>query len=154
MREYIAEHPRADELTAPLWPSRKNGGGNRPKGKRYAVPFDWTQPIAMGTFGDTIFKPALESVGLPARPGVRIHDLRHTSLRDDALDGGYALHAGVKLGHSTFTLTFDTYGDWIPEEDGGAANLLQTRPLRLLVKLRRGFLRGRTWLRSVGVGAG
>lgn len=28
------------------------------------------------------------------------------------------------LGHSTFTLTLDTYGDWIPEEDGGAGNSL------------------------------
>jgi len=26
------------------------------------------------------------------------------------------------LGHSTFTLTLDTYGDYIPEPDGGAAN--------------------------------
>lgn len=25
-------------------------------------------------------------------------------------------------GHSTFTLTLDTYGDWIPEEGGGALN--------------------------------
>lgn len=28
------------------------------------------------------------------------------------------------LGHNTFTLTLDTYGDWIPEEDGGAGNNL------------------------------
>ncbi len=28
------------------------------------------------------------------------------------------------LGHSTFTLTFDTYGDDIPEQDGGALNML------------------------------
>lgn len=26
------------------------------------------------------------------------------------------------MGHSTFTLTLDTYGDWIPEEDGGVLN--------------------------------
>lgn len=30
----------------------------------------------------------------------------------------------VSLGHGTFTLTLDTYGDWIPEEDGGARNNL------------------------------
>jgi hypothetical protein len=36
------------------------------------------------------------------------------------------------LGHSTFTLTLDTYGDWIPEQDGGAANTLPepTTPAR------------------------
>jgi hypothetical protein len=28
------------------------------------------------------------------------------------------------LGHSTFTLTLDVYGDYIPEQDGGAANTL------------------------------
>ncbi|MEZ0051515.1 hypothetical protein ABIA30_002523 [Mycobacterium sp. MAA66] len=28
------------------------------------------------------------------------------------------------LGHSTFTLTIDTYGDYIPEQDGGAMNTL------------------------------
>jgi integrase len=28
------------------------------------------------------------------------------------------------LGHSTFTLTLEVYGDYIPEEDGGAANTL------------------------------
>jgi len=32
------------------------------------------------------------------------------------------------LGHSTFTLTLDVYGDYIPEEDGGAANNLPEPP--------------------------
>jgi hypothetical protein len=32
------------------------------------------------------------------------------------------------LGHSTFTLTLDTYGDYIPEQDGGAANTLPEPP--------------------------
>jgi hypothetical protein len=61
MHTYVnGEHPRADEPTAPLWPSRKNGGGYRAKGERYVVPLDWSQPIAMGSFYDTIMKPALE----------------------------------------------------------------------------------------------
>ncbi len=51
MRDYLAEeHPRSTEPTAPLWPSRKNGGGFRPAGERHAVPLDWTQPNAMGAF--------------------------------------------------------------------------------------------------------
>jgi hypothetical protein len=33
------------------------------------------------------------------------------------------------LGHSTFTLTFDVYGDYVPEEDGGAANNLPEPPV-------------------------
>jgi len=32
------------------------------------------------------------------------------------------------LGHSTFTLTLDVYGDYIPEEDGGAVNNLPEPP--------------------------
>lgn len=28
------------------------------------------------------------------------------------------------LGHSTYTLTLDVYGDYIPEDDGGAVNPL------------------------------
>jgi hypothetical protein len=30
------------------------------------VPLDWSQPVAMGTFYDTIMKPALEAIGVPA----------------------------------------------------------------------------------------
>ena len=32
------------------------------------------------------------------------------------------------LGHSTFTLTLDVYGDYIPETDGGGANTLPEPP--------------------------
>jgi hypothetical protein len=39
---------------------------------------------------------------------------------------GCPLHAGVEVGggHSAFTLTLDVYGDFIPEQDGGAVNPL------------------------------
>ncbi|WP_047888889.1 tyrosine-type recombinase/integrase [Rhodococcus sp. ARP2] len=134
MHAYLTDHPRADEPAAPLWPSRKNGGGYREKGTRYAVPLDWSQPLAMGTFYDTIVKPALEAIGLPAsRPatvtapaqqGVRLHDLRHTMATMQLMAGTHFMQVSRWLGHSTFTLTLDTYGDWIPEEDGGAGNNL------------------------------
>lgn len=133
LADYLAtDHPRADESTAPLWPSRNNGGGYRAKGERYAVPLDWSQPLAMGAFYDTILKPALEAVGLPAsRPasvdapavrGVRLHDLRHTFAVLQLSAGTHFMQVLKWLGHSTFTLTLDTYGDYIPEQDGGAAN--------------------------------
>lgn len=32
------------------------------------------------------------------------------------------------FGHSTFTMTLDTYGDYIPEQDGGVANNLPEPP--------------------------
>lgn len=141
MHAYLAtDHPRADDPCAPLWPSRKNGGGHRAAGHRYAVPFDWTQPLAPGTFYDTVFRPALAAVGLPAsapaidatdnapaRPatrGVRLHDLRHTFAVMHLMAGTHFMQVSRWLGHGTFTLTLDTYGDWIPEEDGGAGNNL------------------------------
>ncbi|OQQ31073.1 integrase [Prescottella equi] len=133
MHAYLADHPRGDEPTAPLWPNRKNGG-YRAQGHRSEVPLDWSHPLAMGTFYDTIMKPALEAIGLPAsRPatnaapatqGVRLHDLRHTFAVMQLMAGVHFMQVSRWLGHSTFTLTLDTYGDWIPEEDGGAANNL------------------------------
>lgn len=135
MLAYVRQvHPRADEPTAPLWSSRKNGGGYRQAGERYAVPLDWSQPLAMGTFYDTILKPALSAVGLPAsqpatetepaQHGVRLHDLRHTFATMQLMAGVRFMQVSRWLGHGTFTLTLDTYGDWIPEEDGGALNNL------------------------------
>ncbi|PJK24403.1 tyrosine-type recombinase/integrase [Mycolicibacterium goodii] len=139
MADYLdTDHPRADEPGAPLWPSRNNGGGYRAKGERYAVPLDWSQPLATGAFYDTILKPALEAVGLPAsRPatadaaatrGVRLHDLRHTFAVLQLSAGKHFMQVSKWLGHSTFTLTLDTYGDYIPEQDGGALNTLPEPP--------------------------
>ena len=62
-------HERGDDLSAPLWPSRKNGGGYRATGQRYAVPLDYSRPPALGAFDNTIMKPALDAIGLPgSRP--------------------------------------------------------------------------------------
>ena len=139
LADYLTDtHSRAEEPTAPLWPSRKNGGSYRPKGQRYAVPLDRTQPLAPGTFYDTIMKPALVAVGLPAsapatantraRRGVRLHDLRHTFAVLQLSAGVHFMQVSKWLGHSTFTLTLDVYGDYIPEEDGGTVNSLPEPP--------------------------
>lgn len=98
------------------------------------MPHDWSQPPARGTFYDTILKPALEAVGLPvsapatddrpAQHGVRLHDLRHTFATMQLMAGVHFMQVSKWLGHSTFVLTLDTYGDWIPEEDGRARNEL------------------------------
>jgi hypothetical protein len=127
-----------------LWPSRENGGEHRPAGQRYAVPLDWSEPMAMGAFYDTIFRPTLVAVGLPAsapavpasasKPatpaerGVRLHDLRHTFAVMQLMAGTHYMQVSKWLGHSTFTLTLNTYGDWIPEEEGGAGNNLPEPP--------------------------
>ncbi|WP_413464397.1 hypothetical protein [Dietzia sp. PP-33] len=38
--------------------------------------------------------------------------------------GVHYLQVSRWLGHATFTLTLDTYGDWIPEAEGGVGNAL------------------------------
>jgi integrase len=38
--------------------------------------------------------------------------------------GVHSMQVSKWLGHSSFTLTLDVYGDYIPEPDGGAANNL------------------------------
>nr|WP_237023303.1 tyrosine-type recombinase/integrase [Mycolicibacterium tokaiense] len=155
MRTYVAgtgivpAHGRPDEPSAPLWPSRKNGGGYRAEGHRYAVPLDWSQPLAMGTFYNTILKPALEAIGLPAsRPaatgprgeqipapcGVRLHDLRHTFAVLQLSAGTHFMQVSKWLGHSTYTLTLDVYGDYIPEDEGGALNTLPEPPAKTKTK--------------------
>lgn len=157
MADYLAEvHKRADEPGAPLWPSRKNGGGYRARGERYAVPFDWSQPLALGAFYDTIMKPALEAVGLPAsRPatpttpavqGVRVHDLRHTAacLWLTGADGRTAqvhyLRVAQLLGHGSPVITLKTYSRWI-EDDTTAPAPLPPMPAdegETVVPFRRG----------------
>jgi len=42
--------------------------------------------------------------------------------------GVHFMQASKWLGHSTFTLTLDVYGDCIPEGDGGALNTLPEPP--------------------------
>jgi integrase len=71
MADYLAEHPRADEPTAPLWPGRTNAGGWRSTrgarvAKRRQTALDWSEPVDMGTFYRRVFRPALIAVGLPA----------------------------------------------------------------------------------------
>ncbi len=58
----------------------------------------------------------------PAQQGVRLHDLRHTVATMQSMAGVHFMQVSKCLGHSTFVLTLDSYGDWIPEEDGGALN--------------------------------
>ena len=139
-----AAHPAADTPQAPLWPNRALGGARR-RGCRAVAPLDYTEPVDTTAFYKNLLRPALEAVGLPAsRPavpattdhdgsttpalpavkGVRLHDLRHTFATLQLSAGVHFMQVSKWLGHSTFTLTLDIYGDYIPEQDGGALNTL------------------------------
>jgi len=45
--------------------------------------------------------------------------------------GVHFMQASKWLVHSTFTLTLDVYGDYIPEQEGGALNNLPEPPARV-----------------------
>ena len=53
---------------------------------------------------------------------------RHTFATMQLSAGVHFMQVSKWLGHSTFTLTLDVYGDYIPEQDGGAANSLPEPP--------------------------
>jgi len=136
MADYLAnDHPRANEPTAPLWPSRKNGGGYRAKGVRYSVPLDWSAPVYMETFAETIFKPALRAAGLPVSEtvitdghrteveGVRIHDLRHTAAHTWLSSPNADIRVVSEwLGHADYTVTLTVYSDLIRGESSAVEN--------------------------------
>lgn len=146
MTDYLAKtHPAAGMPHAPLWPNRALGGSRR-RGCLAVVPLDFSEPVDPGAFYKNLLRPALEVVGLPAsRPartredgttvakveGVRLHDLRHTFATLQLSVGVHFMQVSKWLGHSTFTLTLDVYGDYIPEEDGGALNNLPEPPPRV-----------------------
>jgi integrase len=132
MRDYLDNtHPATATPHAPLWPNRALGCARR-RGCRAVAPLDFSEPVEPGAFYNNLLQPALEAVGLPAsRPatkdaaavrGVRLHDLRHTFATLQLSAGVHFMRVSKWLGHSTFTLTLDVYGDYIPEEDAGALN--------------------------------
>lgn len=151
MADYLAnEHPYGNPQSdaynpsAPLWPNRIKGGYRNPDVLAVS-PLDYSEPPNMQTFYENVFQPALAAVGLPvsspaieahtnadgsvtpareAVAGVRLHDLRHTFATLQLSAGVHFMQVSKWLGHATYTLTLDTYGDWIPEADGGTANSL------------------------------
>jgi integrase len=61
MADYLAEHPHADEPTAPLWPNRALGGARR-RGCRAVAQLDYTEPVDPGAFYKNVLRPALAAV--------------------------------------------------------------------------------------------
>lgn len=55
--------------------------------------------------------------------GVRVHDLRHTAAVLYLSAGVHFMRVSQLLGHATHTVTLDTYGDWIEQDDTAPAPL-------------------------------
>ena len=94
---------------------------------------DYSKPIDPGAFYKNLLRPALEAVGLPAtdpprKTGLRCAVCGYTTYGTFAtlrlLAGVHLMQVSKWLGHSTFKLTLDVHADYIPEQDGSAANTL------------------------------
>jgi integrase len=69
-------------------------------------------PLRHSTFYRRHFKPAVVRAGLPAR--TRFHDLRHSYAALLIAEGAPALAVMKRLGHSSITVTMNTYGHLFP----------------------------------------
>ncbi len=72
------------------------------------------QPLRSLNFARTVWKPAVAAARLPE--GLRIHDLRHTAAALMIAQGAHPEAVKRHLGHSSITVTMDTYGHLFPSE--------------------------------------
>jgi integrase len=79
-------------------------------------------PLEVGNVGKRHFKPLLASAGLPSK--IRFYDLRHTHATLLLKAGVHPKIVSERLGHSSITLTLDTYSHVLPGMQDEAANKL------------------------------
>ena len=80
------------------------------------------QPLDYRTVVRRHFKPLLAKVGLP---NIRLYDLRHTCATLLLSRGEHPKIVGERLGHSSTTLTLDTYSHVLPDMQHRAAEKLE-----------------------------
>jgi integrase len=71
------------------------------------------KPLRGSNWRSRVWLPALQRAGLPV---IRIHDLRHTCAALLIDQGHSPKSIQAHLGHSSITVTMDTYGHLFPEE--------------------------------------
>lgn len=81
------------------------------------------EPIRHRNFYKNQFKPALDRAGLD--PTVRFHDLRHTCAAMLIGLGAHPKAIMERLGHSSITVTLNTYGHLLPELEGALTEGLE-----------------------------
>ena len=83
-------------------------------------------PLRHNLFSRRVFKPAVRAAGLPE--GFRFHDLRHTYAAFCIASTADPYAVMRRMGHSSITVTYDTYGHLFPERDAEiTANLESLR---------------------------
>jgi integrase len=124
LTDYLAEHPRRTDPSAPLFPAI------RLTGVRAGVPvtpahLDWQNPLRHTTFYGRVFAPALANARVlypnTAPPeGFTFHSLRHTYVSLCVAAGIPPLEISRFAGHSTVTTTLSIYAHLF-ESDHSAA---------------------------------
>lgn len=130
LREYLTNtHPNASDPTAVLFPGRLNRHTASTLKRKFSDPLDmldWGNPIVCDFVYETNFKRALQKLAetgsIPQTlTRSRWHDLRHSFAVMSLSNGEHYMQVSKWLGHATFTLTLDTYGDYISSVEGGKA---------------------------------
>ncbi|MFN0027366.1 MAG: tyrosine-type recombinase/integrase [Acidimicrobiales bacterium] len=103
----------ADELGAYL-----NGRPSQPQDLVFTAPDGG--PLRHNLFYRRTFKPAAAAAGLPDE--LRFHDLRHTCAALLIAGGAHPRAIMERLGHSTITVTLNTYGHLFPTLDAALAD--------------------------------
>ena len=95
LAQYLSRH-RSDDLEALIFRS--------PEGA----------PLRHSNFWRRVWVPAVRSADVPE--GLRIHDLRHTCAALLIAEGAHPKVIQEHLGHSSITVTMDTYGHLFPSQ--------------------------------------
>jgi len=82
--------------------------------------------LSNAIFHQTVYKPAIKRAGVPK---VTIHDLRHTTASIAIANGANVLVLARMLGHSTPTVTLNTYGHMFKEDLEAVARSINTSVL-------------------------
>ncbi len=77
-------------------------------------------PFRHSNFYRRIFRPAVAKAGLSG--SLRFHDLRHTCVALLIAQGAHPMAIKERLGHSSITVTIDTYGGLFPALDESLAD--------------------------------
>lgn len=125
MRDYLRTHPYASDPNAALFPGRLTLQAAKAQGRNVgdsADRFDWSNPLDPSNVYKRFMQPACRTLKLPP---ARFHDLRH-SFAVNLLSATPPVdfkRVSKWLGHSTFSLTLDVYGDYINEDVSQPAGL-------------------------------
>lgn len=148
LREYLAQHPRRDEPTAPLFPAMclvaqkptglratdENGKRVVPKAEvalaaltvdeaEARLTLDWDSPLRHQTFYKAVYRPAVlranhTGAGLP--PALKFHALRHTYASLCVAAGIPPLELARFMGHAKVTTTLSVYAHLFADDHADA----------------------------------